>query len=74
MIRWKQALRPDKTPEPYGLISVCENYRIGKAILPDKTVYSLFEGKSLLGRYPSGDEAKKAAQKAEKKVEKNPED
>lgn len=65
VIRWKQALRPDKlTPEPYGLISTCENYRIAKAIMPDRTVYSLFEGKTLLGRYPTADEAKKAAQNA----------
>ena len=72
MIRWKQALRHDKlTPEPYGLISTCETYRIGKHIIDGKPVYSCFDGKTLLGRYQTGDEAKKAAQKAQKK---NPED
>ena len=53
MITWRQL-------SAYGLISECERYRIGKAIVSGKAVYSLFAGFDLVGRYPSASEAKDA--------------
>jgi hypothetical protein len=60
LIAWKQL-------STYGLISPCERYRIGKAIVGGKAVYSLFDGFDLVGRYASAGEAK-AACEAHKKA------
>ena len=55
MIVWRQI-------SPYGLISTCDRYRIGKAIVGGKPVYSLFDGLDLIGRYASASEAKTACE------------
>ena len=55
MIVWRQL-------SPYGLISTCERYRIGKAIINGKPVYSLFSEFDLIGRYASASEAKQACE------------
>ena len=51
---------------PYGLISTCDRYRIGKAIVGGKAVYSLFSEFDLIGRYASASEAKNACNGQEK--------
>lgn len=56
-------------PHRYGLVSDCDQYRIAKAIVPSGTVYSLYEGHTLVGRYLSADKAKQAA---ESNRQKNP--
>ena len=47
---------------PYGLISACERYRIGKAIINGKVVYSLYSEFNLMGRYLTAGEAKQACE------------
>jgi hypothetical protein len=59
VITWRQI-------STYGLISACERYRIGKAIINGRTVYSLFDGLDLVGRYPTASEAKTARSGQEK--------
>ncbi len=54
MIEWRQI-------SAYGLVSACDRYRIGKAIVGGTAVYSLYNGFDLVGRYPTADSAKKAA-------------
>ena len=54
MLVWRQL-------SPYGLVSACERYRIGKAIVGGTAVYSLYSEFNLVGRYPTADRAKKAA-------------
>ena len=58
-ITWRQL-------SPYGLVSECERYRIGKAIIAGKVVYNLFDGFDLVGRYPTASEAKTACNGQEK--------
>ena len=58
-ITWRQL-------SPYGLVSACDRYRIGKAIIDGRAVYSLFDGLDLVGRYASASEAKNACNGQEK--------
>lgn len=58
-IEWRQL-------SPYGLVSTCDRYRIGKAIINGRTVYSLFDGLDLVGRYQTASEAKTACNGQEK--------
>ena len=51
----------------YGLISTCDRYRIGKAIIGGRAVYSLYSEFNLVGRYANASEAK-AACEAHKKA------
>ena len=56
MVKWHKV-------SDYGLISACETYRIAKQIIPAGTVYSLWAGLNLVGRYPTASEAMEAAKK-----------
>ena len=51
---------------PYGLVSTCDRYRIGKAIIDGKAVYGLWDGFDLVGRYQAASEAKAACNGQEK--------
>ena len=49
-------------PTAYGLVSSCERFRIGKFLLPQGTVYKLFDGLTPVGIYQTANEAKKTAE------------
>ena len=61
-IKWHQATRIDGTREPYGLVSECLRFRIGKFIVLGNIVYGLWDGTKLVDWYSSADDAKKKAQ------------
>ncbi len=61
-IKWCQATRIDGTREPYGLVSECLRFRIGKFIVLGKSCYGLWDGAKLVDWYSSADDAKKKAQ------------
>lgn len=56
---WKQATDTNGKPTAYGLVSACERFRIGKFLLPQGTVYKLFDGLTPVGIYQTANEAKK---------------
>lgn len=58
-ITWRQL-------SAYGLLSTCDRYRIGKAIVGGKAVYSAWDGVNLVGRYASASDAKTACERKEK--------
>jgi len=59
MLVWRQL-------SAYGLVSACDRYRIGKAIVNGTAVYSLFDGFNLIGRYQTAGDAKSACEGREK--------
>jgi hypothetical protein len=61
-IKWRQATRQNGEREPYGLVSECLRFRIGKFFLLGKIVYGLLDGTKLVDWYSSADDAKKKAQ------------
>ena len=54
---------------PYGLISQCERFRIGKYICDGKPVYAAWDGFECIGYYASAADAKKAAITAKKEAD-----
>ena len=53
---------------PYGLVSTCDRYRIGKYIIDGKASYAAWDGFECIGRYASAADAKKAAVSAKKEA------
>ena len=54
---------------PYGLVSQCERFRIGKYICDGKPVYAAWDGFECIGRYASAADAKQAAVSGQKEAE-----
>ncbi len=61
MISWKTHLLRNGERNPWALESGCGRYIIGKAIVRGEAIYSLWDGLTLVGRYPSASEAQQAA-------------
>ena len=62
MIRWNPHILPSGEKNAYALQSSCGRWIIGKAVIPAGTVYSLYDGLTLVGRYPTAEQAKKQAE------------
>ena len=61
-IKWHPHILTNGEKNPYALQSACGRWIIGKAIVADKPIYSLWDGQMLAGRYQSADQAKKQAE------------